>query len=266
MILRARLLIAATVVVMVVWLLAHLWWFDHLSGWSSFVLSVLAPVVLILGLLPLTSWATKRSALVAALDVRDGAFVAPPSHLHVAAHTAPRLALIMFLAGQSLRQFRAGDLLAVPPLLAATIAILVLAPSVLASVRNRPRIELRPNGLGLFDRINTHMVPWHAITVGPYPWIRPSTSGWAVNRISVAQPDLVRRGGPGRLRPKARNVSLPPLVASHPAFVAAAINHYLFHPQHREAIGTPQEYARLCQALAPHQTDRHQAARGLVND
>src|SRR5688572_12297437 len=145
MIVRARLLIASTVVVMGAWLLGTLWWYDRLSTWSSLVLGVLVPVALVFGFLSLSSWARRRSALVAA-------------------HTAPSLALLMFVAASPLRQLRAGDLaFAILPLLAIMIAVLVQTPSLMASFRNRPRIELRPEGLGLFGRINTYVVPWDAI-------------------------------------------------------------------------------------------------------
>ncbi|MET7468373.1 hypothetical protein ACFYON_12610 [Micromonospora sp. NPDC005686] len=39
-------------------------------------------------------------------------------------------------------------------------------------------------------------------------------------------------------------------VGAAPALIAGAIRHYLTHPEHRAAIGTREEYARLRRTLA----------------
>ncbi|MFD0746042.1 hypothetical protein ACFQ1L_32505 [Phytohabitans flavus] len=250
MVVRARLLIAATAVLGGVWLLGGGWRFDRSLAWWSFTVSVLMPFVVAIGLLALGWWAMRRSAFSAAFDVRDGAFVAPPAALQVAALTSGALALLTSAAGSTLRDLTEGNsddvVFAIVTLVVLVPVVVLVALMVLASFRDRARIELRPDGVGLFERLGTHVVPWEAIAVGPYPHVRP---GWAVNRIGLARSDLVRRRGAARLRPKARDVSLPQMVATHPAFIAAAINHYLFYPQYRTAIGTPQEYERLCRAL-----------------
>lgn len=252
MVVRARLLIAATVVLGGAWLLGGGWRFDRSPVWWSFVLNLLLPFTVIFGLAGLTWWAMRRSAFSAALDVRDGAFVAPPAALQLAALTSGLLAISMSTAGSSLRDFTSGNS---DDLVFAIVTLVVLAPvvvlvalMVLSLFRGRVRIELRPDGVGLFGPFGTHAVPWDVIAVGPYPHAS-SSIGWSVSWIGLTRPDLVRRRGAARLRPRARKVSLPQMVATHPAFVAAVINHYLFHPQYRAAIGTPQEYERLRRAL-----------------
>ncbi|MFC0532100.1 hypothetical protein [Phytohabitans kaempferiae] len=252
MVVRARLLIAATVVLGGAWLLGGGWRFDRSPAWWSFVLNLLLPFAVIFGLGALGWWSMRRSAFSAALDVRDGVFVAPPAALQVAAHMSWLLAMLVSVAGSPLRDLTSGNsddfVFAIVALVVLVPVVVLVALMVLSSLRDRPRIELRPDGVGLFGRFGTHVVPWDAIAVGPYPHVS-SSIGWSVNWIGLARPDLVRRRGAARVRPGARSVALPQVVATHPAFVAAVINHYLFYPQYRAAIGTPQEYERLCRAL-----------------
>ncbi|MGN9909668.1 hypothetical protein ACTMTJ_19155 [Phytohabitans sp. LJ34] len=246
---RARLLIAATVLVAVSWLVAGGWRFDRGGTVRTFVVGVALPIVVLFGTIAVMLW-TRRATFPAVFDVRDGAFVAPPAHLQVAAQTSAGIALPLFLLGSQLRDFTDGEDsvltgLAVLIVVLVTFLLLLSVPWVLASFLDLSRVELRPDGLGLFDVNSGYVVPWEAVAVGPTPRV----SRWTPNRIRLSRPGLVRRRGVARLWRKVESAPVPQLVAVNPVFLADAVNHYLLHPEHRAAIGTPAEYERLRQAL-----------------
>ncbi|WP_319459124.1 hypothetical protein [Micromonospora sp. RTP1Z1] len=119
-------------------------------------------------------------------------------------------------------------------------AVLLIA----AYWRRAPFVELTPEGVASGAPHPLVVVPWEALDrAAPLG----STPAFAL-RLPVARPDLVRRRGWGGTR---RRVQLPVReLAVAPALLAAAIGHYAAHPEHRAAIGTHEEYARLRQALA----------------
>lgn len=246
---RARLLIAATVLLVAVWLIAGGWRFDRDPMWRTFFVAVALPIVVLIGTIALMLW-SHRATFPAVFDVRDGAFVAPPAHLQVAAQASAGIALPLFILSSSLRDLVEGEDslftgIAILLIVLVSLSLLLWVPWVLTSFRDRPRVELGPDGLGLFDVNTTYVVPWQAIAVGPTPRV----SRWTPNRIRLSRPDLVRRGGVARLWRKSETPPVPQLVAVNPVFLADAVNHYLLHPEHRAAIGTPAEYERLRQAL-----------------
>ncbi|MFF5174244.1 hypothetical protein ACFY3U_16615 [Micromonospora sp. NPDC000089] len=117
--------------------------------------------------------------------------------------------------------------------------------SVLLGWFGLPGIELTTEGITHSRHERQWFVPWAAlgtdgrVDVG---W----RSGNRVIWLPVARPELVRAGrGWGR---GSRSVAVREVDAA-PALVAGAIRHYLAHPEHRAAIGTEAEYARLRAAL-----------------
>ncbi|MGW4154632.1 hypothetical protein ACWEDF_15920 [Micromonospora chersina] len=87
------------------------------------------------------------------------------------------------------------------------------------------------------------VVPWEALGTE-----MPVGSGGAGRylRLPIVRPELVRRVG----RWPRTGVLVPVReLTVAPALLAAAIQHYVIHPQHRAAIGTPAEYDRLRHAL-----------------
>ncbi|MBQ1045498.1 MULTISPECIES: hypothetical protein [unclassified Micromonospora] len=107
-----------------------------------------------------------------------------------------------------------------------------------------PVVELTPEGITHGRHERRWFVPWAALDPqGQVGW-RP---GNRTISLPVARPDLIRAGrGVGRdgTTMAVREVDVAP------ALVAGAIRHYLTHSEHRAAIGTGAEYARLVRALA----------------
>ncbi|GAA4708172.1 hypothetical protein Prum_079960 [Phytohabitans rumicis] len=231
-------LVAATVLLAVAWLAGSAWQTSPTG--TSLVLGLLLPLVVLGGLTTVYVVQLTRSRRPATLEVRAGAFVAPPAYLRVAVHASVFLAIGAMVAGQALRDLADVPAISVPLLALASLQILLYVPSVRAVFGDQPRVELRPEGLKLFNVLGTRAMPWEAIAVGPYPRQRRQD----VNEMAIGRPELVHRSGLERWLGQ-RKVMLPPLVATDPMFLAAAVNHYLFHAEHRAAIGTPAEYARL---------------------
>ncbi|MGC4896604.1 hypothetical protein [Micromonospora sp. DT31] len=80
------------------------------------------------------------------------------------------------------------------------------------------------------------MIPWEA-----RPQVEAPSNDMRLTMrlpLTVANPTLMRRRG---------LVGRPALPADgvEPRFLASVIDHYLAHPDHRAAIGTPDEYRRL---------------------
>ncbi|MFI7280092.1 hypothetical protein ACIBOV_07480 [Micromonospora chersina] len=94
------------------------------------------------------------------------------------------------------------------------------------------------------------VAPWEALGTG-MP-MGPGAAGRYL-RLSIVRPELVRRVG----RWPRTGVLVPVReLTVAPALLAAAIQHYVTHPQHRAAIGTPAEYARLRRALTDGAAER----------
>jgi hypothetical protein len=163
----------------------------------------------------------------AALRIRGGAFVVPGSPLLLA-----RLTMGWALLGTV---FLEGD-----PALTADVrlginagAALVIAGAVLPLLRG-PRIVVSPAGLNIRAG-GRRVLAWDdLVRVPPRPL-----------PMTVRAPKLalsIRR--PGRPEPGWLLIPLE-LLAVEPVFLGSVVEHYVEHPAHRGAIGTPAEYARL---------------------
>jgi hypothetical protein len=101
--------------------------------------------------------------------------------------------------------------------------------------------QLRPEGVRQSHVLGSLMVPWEAVPVG---FLGPPTRRPTTLRLAYAEPQLVRRFG----FPLSRHAICTDNVDA--AFLAAAIQHYVDHPERRVAIGTHDEYQRLLAELA----------------
>ncbi|MGR6317046.1 hypothetical protein Q2K19_07765 [Micromonospora soli] len=122
--------------------------------------------------------------------------------------------------------------------------LLVAGGLAIGAWRRVPFVTLTAEGVSSGAPRSMIVVPWEAIGAGA-----PTGPGAAGRflRLPIARPELVRRRL-GWLRLGAF-VPVRELTVA-PEFLAAAIRHYVAHPEHRATIGTVQEYDRLRRALA----------------
>ncbi|MEV1286350.1 hypothetical protein [Micromonospora sp. NPDC049679] len=117
---------------------------------------------------------------------------------------------------------------------------LVLVGLLVAGAWRGLGVQLRPDGLRDRDVLGSFPVPWDALPVA-HP---PTHNNKTTLRLRYARPELVRRRGLSLSRSLLRADNIDA------RFLAAAIRHYVTHPEHRTAIGTEAEYHRLLHALA----------------
>lgn len=109
--------------------------------------------------------------------------------------------------------------------------------------RRVPTVALTPDGITAGDPLRHLHVPWEALD--PAARVRsPWQSGFL--RLPVRRPELIRRRGIGVRRAVAMETRE---LDVGPELLAAAAAHYAAHPEHRAAIGTPEEHARLRRVL-----------------
>ncbi|MDG6107800.1 hypothetical protein Daura_15440 [Dactylosporangium aurantiacum] len=189
-------------------------------------------------------WLRTRSRPVA-LDVRDGAFIAPADNRLLSAFAVTALAGIAMPSGSLL-------LLASPDMprstsvlgwVGAGCALALFLMSSRAFVRGAGQIEVRPEGLRMTYAYGRRDVPWEAVAAGP---LRRETL-WDPG-MRIGRPDLVRSTGLAVRRP--RRVFLP-VSWSHVRreFLADAVNYYLATPAARPTIGTAGGYVHLRRVL-----------------
>ncbi|MFG3703636.1 hypothetical protein ACGF7U_02715 [Micromonospora sp. NPDC047670] len=170
------------------------------------------------------------------VDERERAFFVPPRR-----RPSFRCVILGFLAYQVVYHPVASrdELWWVYPSIAGPLAVLLAV----ALWRRVPEVALTPTGIAAGDPLRHVRVPWEALD--PAAMARPPRAG--ALQLPVLRPELVRRGGIVRRRQVAlENWDLD--VA--PDLLAGAIAHYAAHREHRAAIGTLEEYARLRRALA----------------
>lgn len=117
--------------------------------------------------------------------------------------------------------------------------------------RQVPMVTFTPQGIGTDGPRQTVFVPWSALAVDEL--VLAPDEGRAL-RLPLARPELVERRGrwwwPARWSVRSRPTFVFPAheVASAPEYLAGTVRHYLARPEHRPAIGTVEEYARLPRA------------------
>ncbi|MFG2039625.1 hypothetical protein [Dactylosporangium sp. NPDC048998] len=121
-----------------------------------------------------------------------------------------------------------------------TIVLGVLTVPLIAAVWRDVGVQLRPSGLVDRSALGTVTVPWDALSASSLP---PTTPSATSVRLTYARPELVRVRGLPFSRRRIRTDGVNAL------FLVHAINHYLMHPQRRQAIGTEAEYGDLLSAL-----------------
>jgi hypothetical protein len=99
-------------------------------------------------------------------------------------------------------------------------------------------IELDPSQVRLVYPLGSVAVPWDAVS-GELDALGP---GGRRLRVTAAE-DVTRRGLVGRAGRQAPY--LPPVTSINRTFLAAVINYYVTHPEHRQQIGTQAGYDRL---------------------
>ncbi|WP_158073959.1 hypothetical protein [Micromonospora sp. CB01531] len=100
--------------------------------------------------------------------------------------------------------------------------------------------QLSPHGIRQSWVLGSLTVPWEAL---PAAQVRPGADRPSRLRMDFAKPQMVRRRGV----PWSRNALRTDNVDAR--FLAAAIRHYVCHPEHRAAIGSQAEYRRLLAEL-----------------
>ncbi|NES31234.1 hypothetical protein GCE86_05780 [Micromonospora terminaliae] len=101
-------------------------------------------------------------------------------------------------------------------------------------------VQLRPHGVQQSWILGSLTVPWEALPVAQTTL--PAERAAAL-WLAYAEPQLVRRRGIPWRRHALRTDNVDP------RFLAAAIHHYVRHPDHRAAIGSHAEYQRLLAEL-----------------
>ncbi|SBT51539.1 hypothetical protein [Micromonospora auratinigra] len=208
------------------------------KGVGGFV-ALLAPLPA-LAFVVLTLWHLFRAPGTAELRVDPGSrsFFSAPRRL-------PTLLAVLsgWLAFQAVDGVRQADEDRVLVLLAA-LAALVCVMSVLVSWSRVPFVAVTPEGLSIGAPRPQAVVPW--VTLDQQAPARPPNGIDTVLRLTVTRPELTRRAGWWARKPffvPVRELEVAP------ALLVDAIRYYVAHPEHRAAIGTPEEYARLRQAL-----------------
>jgi hypothetical protein len=169
-------------------------------------------------------------------------FVAPPSYFGLATNAAsfpPLVALLLTIV------YDDDDWGVYTWLLFAvtlTVAYFMVA-SIVMLARGTGRLILRPDGLTVVDAFVTYDVPWEAIMTGPLPTV------FGVGRLGILWPELVKSRGPLRRRNVQRIQLQLQRSAVNREFLHDAVNHYLNHPEDRDAIGTEHGLERLLGAL-----------------
>ncbi|GAA3757948.1 hypothetical protein [Micromonospora maritima] len=195
-------------------------------------------------LLPVLALALTALILaIVTLGNRPAALVALPRPLSFSPPVAGwRVLLALGLLGQAsttvgayLRSAEAGIDTTIDAVLG-VLWLALIALVVRAAVRGHD-VRLDPEGLHVTGLLGSRTVPWAA---GPAAEA-PGDDGRSSIRLplTVARPELVRRHGLVVGRPRL------PTDGVDARFLAAVISHYVAHPQHRSAIGTPEEYRRL---------------------
>ncbi|WP_422750578.1 hypothetical protein [Micromonospora sp. WMMD1219] len=140
--------------------------------------------------------------------------------------------------GALIRSIRQDNLW--PPELILDISWLLLVALLLAEAWRGRGVQLRPHGVQQSWILGSLTVPWEALPVAQTAM--PAEQAAAL-RLAYAEPRLVRqRGIPWR-----RHALRTDNVDSR--FLAAAIHHYVRHPDHRAAIGSHAEHQRLLAEL-----------------
>ncbi|NES26517.1 hypothetical protein GCE86_28895 [Micromonospora terminaliae] len=209
-------------------------WADAAGG-AVGLLTLVPPVLLLV--LSIRELVRRPGTAELRIDETARAFFSPPNR----ALTFPPILCgwLVFMAVDSAH--RAGD----DPLrwtLVTVYAVLCLAIAA-GHWRRLPFVALTAAGVTYGAPRPLAVVPWEALG-GELP-VGPGASGRYL-RLPIVRPDLVRRAGRGP-RPGVF-VAVRELTVA-PALLAVAIQHYATHPQHRAAIGTPEEYTRLRHAL-----------------
>ncbi|MEV0132432.1 hypothetical protein AB0H83_28710 [Dactylosporangium sp. NPDC050688] len=189
-------------------------------------------------------WLRTRSRPVA-LDVRDGAFIAPADDRLLSAFAVTAFAGIAVPSGSllmpALRDVSRST--SVTGWVGVGCALAAFLVSLWAFVRGAGRIELRPEGLRMTYMYGRRDVPWDAVAAGP-----PRRETLWEPAMRIGRPDLVRSAGLARRRP--RRAFLPVSWSRvRREFLADAVNYYLATPAARPTIGTADGYVHLRRIL-----------------
>jgi hypothetical protein len=104
-------------------------------------------------------------------------------------------------------------------------AVIAIALAVLAAWR-RPSLSLTPQGVVRFGPQGCRQTTWEEIGLPVTVTRLGQTLSWGDSEKASVR-----------------------WFTTEAAFIAAAITHYRVHPEHRAAIGTPEEHQRLSRAL-----------------
>lgn len=170
------------------------------------------------------------------IDEQERAFFAPPRR-----EVGFLPVLAGFLPYQGVTTWAGSDGDAWLRALAAFFALASVA-FVTLGLRDAPSVELTPEGIVHRRHEKRWSVPWEALD--PTGQVGSPGKLRAVS-LPIHRPELVRASGWGR----GRSLVAVGDVDVVPEQLANTIRYYLAHPEHRAAIGTPEEYARLRRAL-----------------
>ncbi|TDB95198.1 hypothetical protein E1091_10345 [Micromonospora fluostatini] len=248
-----RWLVATAVGVMVVWAALRTGWEPPDLAARLWVDSVPYALVLaaVVGVLA-TGWDLRRrpAALAVAGPTGTAAFRAGPHRSFGWLGTMQVMFFAIVVTGAVDQWTEAGAerplrYLVQLPLVPFTVLLAaVFVAQVVTVVRGRVGVDLTPAGVEVREPLGVRTIPWAALAPGaPGAW-----SGGQMLYLDVRYPDLVTGWGLRWGSRRSPGIGLGHLNV-HPEFLAAALRHYVDHPEERAGIGTPVGYDRLRRAL-----------------
>ncbi|WP_327030413.1 hypothetical protein OG989_10685 [Micromonospora sp. NBC_01740] len=229
---RPRVAVAVALAAGVLWGVAAGW--ARRTDGPAALLTLLPLVALLLSLMRVFG---RPGAAELRVDEREQAFFGPPR-----GRVSYRWVLLAFLAYTTTYQLSSGQdgMWWLYPSITGPFAVLLSV----ALWRRVPTVALTPAGITAGDPLRHTSVPWEALD--PAAAGGPSRQS-GFQRLPVRSRDLVRQRG---LASRRHVVVETGELDVAPELLAGAIQHYAAYPEHRAAIGTPEEYARLRHVLA----------------
>ncbi|WP_157546850.1 PH domain-containing protein [Hamadaea tsunoensis] len=207
-----------------------------------YTLTGLGPILLAALPLPVYGWLLWRSRPRATFTLRDGGFEAPAAAgnllsavVVIAMMSSPGLLMVEGVPDRAEARFVTDPVSLLLSLVVNALVFGVMAAYLILS--GRPRVRLTPAGLTV-RTLRRREYAWGDFVAGrPLPMV--PERGWVL-RFSLRR---VNQYG------VLWTATVPAyLFHVRPEFLAAAIREYADHPEHRAAIGTPEELARLQRA------------------
>ena len=226
-------------------LLLIFWWQPLTWDWDgpmAFLIGFLAGlgvgIAIPLAAWCLLFWLSWRKVRPGVVEARPGRFIVPNSP----AYGGTQFVAWLFIAASMIPTERVPGrdtmrIYADPALLIASGVTLAIFLTIAGALLfwPKPRIELTSAGLEFHHFLSRQYLRWEELAPGGPP------APGRFHRLAV-----LASGPRGWVQTK-----VPAMVLADRTFVAALIRHYVEHPEHRAAIGTAAEHARLVRPDGP---------------